>query len=247
MTALLRWTIRIHKWIALIVGVQIVAWVAGGLVMSAIPIELVRGEHNIAEPAPVDLDPANLISLTEAADAANPAGGVADARLTGWQARPVWSITSRGGGTVLVDARDGTVLTPIDREQAIAIARADHAGDPEIEAVEYFEEATWESRRPVPTWRVSFADGEGTRIYVAEGTGQVVARRNDVWRFYDFFWMLHIMDYEERSDFNNPLLITFSVFSLVTVFAGIILLVIRIQRLIRMEIGRREREKGLRA
>lgn len=246
MTSLLRWTIRIHKWIALIVGIQIVAWVAGGVVMSAIPIERVRGEHNIAEAPPVRLDPANLISLAEAADAANPAGGVADARLLGWNGRPAWSVTSRGGGTVLVDASNGSVLTPIDRDQAIAIARADHAGDPEIEAVEYFTEATWESRRPVPTWRISFADGEGTRIYVAEGTGEVVARRNDVWRFYDFFWMLHIMDYDERSDFNNPLLITFSIFSLVTVFAGILLLIIRIHRLILMEIGRREREKGLR-
>ena len=43
--AVLRWAVRIHKWVALIVGLQIVLWVAGGVVMSVIPIEQVRGER----------------------------------------------------------------------------------------------------------------------------------------------------------------------------------------------------------
>ncbi|MFT6661534.1 MAG: exosortase/archaeosortase [Maricaulis maris] len=67
----------------------------------------------------------------------------------------------------------------------------------------------------------------------------VTARRNDTWRVFDFFWMLHIMDYEERENFNNPLLITASVFALVTVLAGLLLLVLRLQRLVRMELARR--------
>ena len=40
MTVLLRWTLRIHKWLALVVGIQIVLWIAGGVVMSVIPIEI---------------------------------------------------------------------------------------------------------------------------------------------------------------------------------------------------------------
>lgn len=35
----LRWAVRTHKCVALIVGLQILFWIAGGLVMSAIPIE----------------------------------------------------------------------------------------------------------------------------------------------------------------------------------------------------------------
>ena len=49
--ALLRWTIRIHKWLALLVGIQIILWIAGGVVMSVLPLREVRGEHNMAEPA----------------------------------------------------------------------------------------------------------------------------------------------------------------------------------------------------
>ena len=46
----------VHKWIGIIIGIQIVLWVAGGLVMSAFPIELVRGE---SASAPAD-KPARL-------------------------------------------------------------------------------------------------------------------------------------------------------------------------------------------
>ena len=43
---MLRWSIQLHKWIALIVGIQVLGWVLGGLIMTALPIEKVRGEHH---------------------------------------------------------------------------------------------------------------------------------------------------------------------------------------------------------
>ena len=44
--------------------------------------------------------------------------------------------------------------------------------------------------------------------YVSGTTGEVLERRNDTWRWWDFFWMLHNMDYSERTSFNHPLIIT---------------------------------------
>ena len=52
--------------------------------------------------------------------------------------------------------------------------------------------------------------------------------------------MLHIMDYEEREDFNTLHLQVFAVLALISVLAGFVLLVIRMQRLIRMEMAKRE-------
>jgi hypothetical protein len=46
--------------------------------------------------------------------------------------------------------------------------------------------------------------------------------RSDIWRLYDFFWMLHIMDYETLDDFNHPLLIAIAAFSLFITVSGII-------------------------
>lgn len=57
-------------------------------------------------------------------------------------------------------------------------------------------------------------------IYVAANTGRVTARRNNAWRRFDFFWMLHTMDYQGRDDFNHILLIAFAGLGLAAVISG---------------------------
>ena len=34
----------------------------------------------------------------------------------------------------------------------------------------------------------------------------VTSHRNRTWRVFDFFWMLHTMDYRGRDDFNHALI-----------------------------------------
>jgi hypothetical protein len=229
MRPVVRWLIKLHKWAALIIGLQVLAWVAGGLVMSAIPIERVRGEHNIAERN----EPLDLTGVRAPSEIAALAGLAPEsAELRAWLGRTVYEFSRNEGAPVLVDAVTGETLSPIEEETAIAVARADYAGEPEIAAVTFFAEPTWESRRDMPTWRVDFDDGEGTRLYVSTATGEVVARRNDAWRIFDFFWMLHIMDYSERTDFNHPLLILASLFALGMSLFGFILLFPWIGRMI---------------
>ena len=43
-------------------------------------------------------------------------------------------------------------------------------------------------------------------LYISPQTGELVAKRHDLWRTFDFVWMFHIMDYEDRTDMNNTLL-----------------------------------------
>jgi len=218
---IIRWLITLHKWAALIIGLQVLAWVAGGVVMSAISIDKVRGEHNIAEQS-AELDLSGVMAPGEVAAIADITP--TSVELRPWLGRTVYEYGRDNGASLIVDAVSGEILSPIDEETAIAVALADHAGEPEVSAVTFFTEATWESRRDQPTWRVDFSDGEGTRLYVSAATGEVIARRNDVWRVYDFFWMLHIMDYGERSNFNHPLLILSSLFALGMSLFGFILL-----------------------
>jgi len=42
----------------------------------------------------------------------------------------------------------------------------------------------------------------------------------DKWRIFDFLWMLHTMDYQERDNFNNWLLRAFSIFGIFTILSG---------------------------
>ena len=40
-----------------------------------------------------------------------------------------------------------------------------------------------------------------------EATVEIRGRRAPLWRVYDVFWMLHIMDHRARDDVNHPLLV----------------------------------------
>ena len=121
---MIRLLIQIHKWLALIVGVQILAWALGGLVMTAIPLSLVRGEHNIAAP---DRSALPLDGVMAPGEAAQQAGlfAVTSVTLRLWLDRPVYEMSALRW-PVLIDARTGALLSPISMEQAIAAAQADH-------------------------------------------------------------------------------------------------------------------------
>lgn len=223
-----RWAVRFHKWLALVVGLQLLLWVAGGLVMSVLPIERVRAEHTIAVP---DLSPLALDTLLQPGEAAQraEAGPVFEAALARWLDRAVYRFET-STGPLMVDAVTGEVLSPIDEAAARAVALAGYAGQAPIGTVEYLTEPSWEYRHAGPAWRVIMDDGEGTRLYISPQTGEIAARRNDTWRIFDFFWMLHIMDYSERTNFNHPLLIGAAGVALATVLAGLVLLFVRMRR-----------------
>ena len=58
----------------------------------------------------------------------------------------------------------------------------------------------------MPLWAVHYEEAGDTTLYFSPYTGDIVARRHNLWRIFDFVWMLHIMDYDTRDDVNNALL-----------------------------------------
>ncbi len=60
-------------------------------------------------------------------------------------------------------------------------------------------------------------------MYFAAQDAQLVATRNNTWRLFDFFWMLHTMDYRGRDNFNNPLVITIATAALWLSLSGFLL------------------------
>ena len=245
MTTILRWTARVHKWLALIVGIQIVLWVAGGVVMTIIPLERVHGDQ-IVGPAPVvEIEYSDLISVGAAVQAAALPGVIDTVEVIGWLGRPVYKVESMAGNRHLVDARTGEVLTPVSAETAVELVGEIYLGDQAPSSVEYLEAANMEYRGgPVPVWQVNFDDEYGATFYVPAEWGVVRTRRNNEWRLFDFFWMLHVMGYWDRDDFNSLHLIAFALLSFVTVLGGLMLLIIKMQRSLRMAIKNSERQRS---
>jgi len=232
-----RWAVRVHKWLALIVGIQIILWIAGGFGMALLDIDKVHGDHMVAPQTPTVLATDDLVTPARALEASG-ADAAHVITLTSWMDRPVYRIEPASGAILMVDARTAELLSPIDEATARTIALADHIDEPEILSAQLLIDPPREYGRPGPVWQVLFEDGEGTRTYISPATGEVVTHRNDRWRLFDFLWMLHIMDYDEREDFNHPLIISAAALALFTVLAGLVLLVIRTRRKVLMALKR---------
>ncbi len=226
---MLRKILKFHKWVALIIGLQIAIWIAGGVVMSVIPIEKVRGEHKVAEPMVRRFDPTKIISLEIAAENAGLIT-VKEAKLGAVLDNPVWRLTDMADELITIDAFDGTVLSPITKELAQKIATADYSGKGQIVDVVWNEDPPGEYGPGTPVWIAQFNDRDNTTLYVNPNSAEVRGRRSTTWRFYDFFWKLHIMDYDDGENFNNNLLRVASFLGLLVAFSGLTLLFIRTRR-----------------
>ncbi|MDP6752988.1 MAG: PepSY domain-containing protein [Verrucomicrobiota bacterium] len=220
----------IHAWLGLITGIQLLFWCTGGLVFSTHDIEWVRGNHGRDTSAPATLQPESIVTSPADAIAASGFANVREVTLTTLLRKPVYRLTGEGGA-MLVDAVSGNAIK-IDEARAQAIAQADRAEQPEVTGAKLITaDAPTEFRgRTLPAWQVKLADANNTHIYVDQATGAVVARRNDAWRRFDFFWMLHTMDYSGRDNFNTPWLIVFSVLGLLSVSSGWGIWVFRVAR-----------------
>jgi len=224
-----RWAVRTHKWVALIVGLQILLWIAGGLVMSAIPIEQVRGEHKIAVTEPLSVSPNVLIPLAEIAKK-NEIDALTEASLGQLLGKPVWRIKTPDGRQYVIDAESATSLSPMTEQFASKLAEADYVGSGTLSKVELLTQPPSEYGLRGPVWQAKFKDTDATTLYIDPETAEVRARRSSTWRFYDFFWKLHIMDYDDGKSFNHPLLITAAGAGLFVALSGLILLFIKTRR-----------------
>lgn len=217
----------VHKWLGLVIGLQMLAWMASGLFMTAAPIETVRSEHNVAEPKLIDLRTERGLLPMEQALASVP-GTITRAELGMLLRAPVWRVDVDGKPAALIDARTGEALSPLSETNARDVAKADFAGAAEIvSATLITDEAPIEYRGALPVWQIVLGDDEETHLYISPVSGKVSARRSGLWRVYDFFWMLHTMDYESRDDFNNWLVILVSAAGLVLTITGFAILVYR--------------------
>lgn len=215
-----RTTRAFHRWLGLVTGVQLLFWCAGGFVFSTHDIEWVRGNHGRDKSPPATLPADGIATSPAEAIAASGLAGVHEVTLTTLLDKPIYRLVGQGG-SALVDAASGEAFV-IDEAQARQIAQADRSKKPEVtQAVLIIGDAPTEFRgRDLPAWRVELADADNTHIWIDQTTGAIAARRNDAWRRFDFFWMLHTMDYSGRDDFNTPWLVGFSVLGLLSVGSG---------------------------
>lgn len=197
------WLRKIHKWVGLVIGLQFLIWAISGTAMALLDMDEVAGGETAEQAAAT-------------APAVGPAWGRVQAVLGD---RPIQQLTIRqlpSGAAYAVTTDEGVRLFDtargapivIDRTLAAAIAAAAHPAKAPVISAQPLKELTLAVREhQLPIWQVDFADEAHSSYYVSGTTGELIERRNDSWRWWDFFWMLHNMDYAKRTSFNHPLII----------------------------------------
>lgn len=197
-----------HKFIALVIGVQLVLWTASGAYMVAVDLDFIHGDGLVRNLEP-ELHVGGPLVPLESIRAANPDVRSVSLRALPDASGPVYEVTT-GAGIVLVDAATGAVLSPLAEERVASLARSYYAGQGSLDRLQLIQREEDKPQelqaRPLPLWRVDFDDWLETSLYVHPDSGRLVTRRHRFWRWFDFLWSLHIMDYQERSDVNNWLL-----------------------------------------
>lgn len=218
---------KAHNYLGLILFVQIGLWFLSGLVMAWLPIDEVRGNHlknSIATSwHKAAISPSDILSEHGRSASLSLTYRV-NTSQSSLDAIPVYFVVN-GDNTYRYSALTGERLDALQESDVRKAAKDQYAGNGDIVAVRRLSELPQEVQNlSAPLWQVSFNDELNTRFYIDPNTGSVSRVRTDTWRLFDFMWMLHIMDYKNRSNFNTPWLVAFSGSAFLFTLTGIALL-----------------------
>ena len=203
---------RWHRRIALLCAVQLFAWTLSGVFFAFVDIEGVRGSDHRKAPQ------ADLLPNITFPALSDPASSL----------KVLWRLPSEAIVSVETEAAvkwydsDGKALAPLTASEALVMGTLGTNLEPnQAEWIETAEAGVEYRGAPLPLWRVYHDDDPSTVAYLHGSSGQVLAIRNTAWRWWDFLWSLHIMDYDTRDEIGTWLLKIFSLLAVATAIAGL--------------------------
>jgi len=212
---------KLHKWLGLVVGIQLVIWSISGFYMVVVNIDIIHGDHLVHPSLKLNSRDIELFSsqLKSLANANPDASTIALKSMNGSEFLEI----RKPDETRLIKLSSGEEWAPIGEDTARSLAKSYYAGSGVIRASTLIETNPPREigKRPLPLWRVDFDDVWGSTLYISPSTGALVTRRHTLWRVFDFLWMLHIMDYDEREDVNNLVLRIVSILAFLLVLSGV--------------------------
>ncbi len=220
---------KTHRYLGLFIGIQFIMWTVSGLYFSWTDIDEIHGDdyrkHHVENP-----DFSNLMSPALANDNLP----VNTLELKDIAGLPYYLVN----GNKLINARTGEKKNELSGEEAILVAQKHMVEGLEVTSVERIEKTDkhHEYRSGnLPAYVLSFKSPNNLKAYVSIEDATFSSIRHRDWRWFDFLWMTHTMDYEGRDDFNNLILRIFSLLGLITVLSGFVLWYISSPTVFRMK------------
>lgn len=215
---------KTHRYLGLFLGLQFLIWTISGTYFSWTDIDEIHGDQFLRP----QIQAASFGKLSSPSAWEGPPIKTLSLRQIG--AEPYYFIN----GKRLIHARTGKALTELTEEQALEVASRYMASDLKATSVERIVEVGdhHEYRGgPLPAYVVHFEHPEDLKAYVSAKDGSFQRVRHRSWRWYDFLWMTHTMDYEGRDNINTVVLRAFSLMGLITVLSGFTLWIVSSPRI----------------
>ncbi len=213
---------KLHKWLGLLIGLQVILWAASGVMFAWLDPAEVSAEASVRTVEPPVLAPASLQAEPTKWLGEYSQQELYDIRAIALADRWVWRVELQD--RVELRAIEDGAPVELDEQWVRKLALARYGGSGALAAATLQSSPDIESRSKGAVWRAQFDDPYRTALYFAADDGRFIAARNGSWRVYDFFWMLHTMDYVGRDNFNNPLIVTIGLAALWLAISGVVLL-----------------------
>lgn len=216
-----------HRWLSLIVGIQMVIWAISGAYMVIVKLPFIHGVH-LTQNADQPLQDMAKVSELPQVIARYPEAY--DVKLVNRFVQGEYQYLAQvheHDRKFLVELEHFTEVRLEDTDIRALAERIYAKGEPNITRVELLRDQAPTELNPnhLPIWRVDFDDFGNTSLYLHRETGEMTVRRHDFWRGFDIMWMLHIMDYKDRVDITTWWLRAFILATFGFAFTGTILLV----------------------
>lgn len=208
---------KAHRYLGIFIGIQFIMWTVSGLYFSWTDLDEIHGDH-FKKDSPQHSSFSSLASPAELA----PDIEISSINLQEISGEPYYFLNHK----LLVNAKTGEKLTEISEKDALSIAERYMKKELEVSGIEKITETGKHHEyrgNLLPAYVISYKGDENLKAYVGAGDGSFKSVRHRDWRWFDFLWMTHTMDYEGRDDFNNLLLRSFSLMGLITVLSGFLL------------------------
>ncbi|RBP50678.1 PepSY domain-containing protein [Arenicella xantha] len=212
----------LHKWLGVVIGLQVIIWVVSGMLISFIDHKTVSGRLTRT---PQDLPAIAQVKAPlfpiQKLIASAPTSQVSSVALTTFMQTLSYRLETPSG-PLFYDATTGRPLT-VSKQEVQQVAVQSYQGDGRLMSVEYLKSGSRDDNIKDAAWRANFDDDLATRVYISTADASVLAHRNRYWKVVDFLLMLHFMDYPRKHNFNNPQILIVAFLTLWLAISGVLL------------------------
>lgn len=227
---LMKFVRPVHKWLSLIVGLQMLLWLISALYFNTMdPGKAAGNTYRGKIVQDVAIEPLRLLEPQQILAKAKASRALKVVQLLG---QPYYLLTHESGlyrhfkaSYSLINAYNGEPTT-IDKIMARKLAAQSYSGPGAVVSVSRLSPPIADfPKQQNPLWRVNYDDGINTSVYLNAETGRIIGHSDDDKRLAGLFFKLHFMDYSNQGSFNNWLIIFFAIATLWLVLSGIIWIV----------------------